>query len=37
MSVMAEKSFDEITVQDITARATVNRATFTRILSISMR
>ena len=28
MSVMAEKSFDEITVQDITARATVNRATF---------
>ena len=28
LSVMAEKSFDEITVQDITARATVNRATF---------
>ena len=28
MSVMAEKSFDEITVQDIATRATVNRATF---------
>ena len=28
MSVMAEKSFYEITVQDITTRATVNRATF---------
>src|SRR5437867_7530969 len=28
LSVMAEKSFDDITVQDITARATVNRATF---------
>jgi AcrR family transcriptional regulator len=28
LSVMAEKSFDDITVQDIAARATVNRATF---------
>src|SRR5215213_4059595 len=28
MSIMAEKSFDDITVQDIAARATVNRATF---------
>jgi AcrR family transcriptional regulator len=28
VSVMGEKSFDDITVQDITARATVNRATF---------
>jgi AcrR family transcriptional regulator len=28
LSVMGEKSFDAITVQDITARATVNRATF---------
>jgi AcrR family transcriptional regulator len=28
LSVMAEKSFDEITVQDIATRATVNRATF---------
>jgi AcrR family transcriptional regulator len=28
VSVMGEKGFDEITVQDITARATVNRATF---------
>jgi AcrR family transcriptional regulator len=28
MSIIAEKSFDAITVQDITARATVNRATF---------
>jgi AcrR family transcriptional regulator len=25
---MAEKPFEEITIQDITARATVNRATF---------
>ena len=28
LSLMAEKPFDEITVQDITTRATVNRATF---------
>jgi AcrR family transcriptional regulator len=28
MGVMAEKNFDEITVQDIATRATVNRATF---------
>ena len=28
LSVMGEKSFDDITVQDITTRATVNRATF---------
>jgi AcrR family transcriptional regulator len=28
LSVMVEKSFDAITVQDIAARATVNRATF---------
>ena len=28
LGIMAEKSFDEITVQDITGRATVNRATF---------
>jgi AcrR family transcriptional regulator len=28
LSVMAEKGFDAITVQDIAARATVNRATF---------
>jgi AcrR family transcriptional regulator len=28
LSVMAEKSFDNVTVQDIAARATVNRATF---------
>src|SRR6266508_3032817 len=28
LSPMAEKSFDEITVQDIAARDTVNRATF---------
>jgi AcrR family transcriptional regulator len=28
VQLLAEKSFDELTVQDITARATVNRATF---------
>jgi AcrR family transcriptional regulator len=28
MSLQAEKSFDDITIQDITVRATVNRATF---------
>ena len=28
LSLMAEKAFDDITVQDIAARATVNRATF---------
>jgi AcrR family transcriptional regulator len=28
MSLIAEKGFDDITVQDIAARATVNRATF---------
>ena len=28
LSLMAEKPFDEITVQDITTQATVNRATF---------
>jgi AcrR family transcriptional regulator len=28
LSVIAEKGFDDITVQDIAARATVNRATF---------
>jgi AcrR family transcriptional regulator len=28
VSLQAEKSFDDITIQDITARATVNRATF---------
>ena len=28
LSIMTEKSFDDITVQDIAARATVNRATF---------
>ena len=28
MGLMAEKDFDDITVQDIAARATVNRATF---------
>lgn len=28
LSIMAEKSFDDITVQDIATRATVNRATF---------
>jgi AcrR family transcriptional regulator len=28
MDLMAEKDFEDITVQDITARATVNRATF---------
>src|SRR5262245_9279035 len=28
LSLMAQKDFDDITVQDIAARATVNRATF---------
>ena len=28
LNLQAEKSFDDITIQDITARATVNRATF---------